>query len=222
MNKPFSLGRIPIEDSRDKRYLLADTLIEETELKMRYWNPVWQGDQGENPYCVAFAWLQWMAAEPVIHRAAPIYRPRDVYNDAQQLDEIPGNNYAGTTVRAGAKAMKKRGVVTKYWWAWDLDVTIRAVLTLGPVVVGTNWYYKMFTPNNRNFIKIGGDRLGGHAYTLIGVDVEEEFFWLQNSWGYDWGENGIAKIGFEDLRRLIEDESGEVCLASERTLEKYK
>ena len=37
---------------------------------------------------------------------------------------------------------------------------------------------------------------GGHAFAIVGYD--ERGFWLQNSWGDDWGHKGFAQITYDD------------------------
>ena len=48
---------------------------------------------------------------------------------------------------------------------------IEIKLNVGPVVVGTNWYYGMFYPDTTGLIKIRGGLAGGHAYVINGVDT---------------------------------------------------
>jgi hypothetical protein len=38
--------------------------------------------------------------------------------------------------------------------------------------------------------------LGGHAFAIVAYD--EHGFWIQNSWGKDWGLNGFASISYDD------------------------
>jgi len=38
--------------------------------------------------------------------------------------------------------------------------------------------------------------LGGHAFAIVGYD--DKGFWVQNSWGDDWGRNGLALWTYED------------------------
>jgi hypothetical protein len=45
-------------------------------------------------------------------------------------------------------------------------------------------------------IQRGGDDDPGHAFVIVGYD--EEGFFLLNSWGRSWGEDGFARIRYED------------------------
>jgi len=38
--------------------------------------------------------------------------------------------------------------------------------------------------------------LGGHAFAVVAYD--DQGFWIQNSWGNDWGLGGFACIGYDD------------------------
>jgi hypothetical protein len=39
-------------------------------------------------------------------------------------------------------------------------------------------------------------KLGGHAFLLVGYDTGG--FWIQNSWGREWGRNGFARMAYAD------------------------
>ncbi len=144
----------------------------------------------------------------------PIIPPVLIYKEAQKLDEWPGENYDGTSVRGAVKYLQKVGKVKNYYWAYDLNTLVNTVLTLGPVVVGTNWYTGMFYPDKNGIIKLFGGLAGGHAYVLNGVDTTKKMFRIKNSWGRLWGQKGHAYISFRDMERLIK-EQGEICLAKE-------
>ncbi|MFT3815309.1 MAG: hypothetical protein QM740_18360 [Acidovorax sp.] len=38
--------------------------------------------------------------------------------------------------------------------------------------------------------------LGGHAFAIVAYD--ERGFWIQNSWGSDWGRNGFGLLSYDD------------------------
>ena len=230
------LGRIYIFDERDKNYLIKDNFeflqsvvrkpipVKPTPIKptpkpnltSKYWDENgWWGNQGNKPHCVGFSWAHWIEDGPVGHGGvAPIVSPVLIYNESQKIDEWPGENYAGTSVRAGAKYLKTRNVINSYYWAYDLNTLVDSVLKLGPVVVGTYWYNGMFYPDSNGIIKISGGIVGGHAYVINGVDISKKLFRIKNSWGRNWGKQGQAFISFSDMTRLI-SMNGEICLAIE-------
>ena len=39
-------------------------------------------------------------------------------------------------------------------------------------------------------------QLGGHAFVIVAYDAEG--FWIQNSWGTDWGTEGFGRISYDD------------------------
>jgi len=217
----FLLGRSYKPDSRDNNYLIETHLLgtikkQKVKLTSRYWdNNGWWGDQGNTPQCVGYSWAHWLEDGPIMQSGvAPIIKPSVIYENAQKLDEWPGENYDGTSVRGGVKYLQKMGKVKNYYWGYNLQTLINTVLNVGPVVVGTNWYTSMFYPNKRGIIKIGGRLAGGHAYVINGVDTRKKLFRLKNSWGRKWGQYGSAYISFNDMARLIR-EYGEICFATE-------
>jgi hypothetical protein len=211
------LGRGVSKDSKDLNFLISDHLpLMVPQITQRYWDDsVWAGDQGNTPQCVGYAWAHWIEDGPVLHAGShPVVNPTTIYREAQKVDEWPGENYDGTSVRGGAKYLKTAGKISSYLWAFDLTTMINTILTTGPVVVGTNWYYNMFFPDKNGVIKLSGRLAGGHAYDVNGVDTVKQQFRIKNSWGKSWGKDGHAFISFTDMARLIK-ESGEVCLATE-------
>jgi len=221
----FQLGRTFVEDKRDQNYLISKNLklIKEQTIRpstkvltSRYWSDNgWWGNQGNTPQCVGYAWAHWLEDGPVEQPGrAPIIQPSIIYRNAQKLDEWPGENYNGTSVRGGVKYLQSIKKVKSYYWAYDLNTLINTVMNVGPVVVGTNWYYNMFFPDKNGVIKISGRLSGGHAYIINGVDTKTKMFRLKNSWGKTWGKSGSAFISFSDMDKLIK-QNGEICLAVE-------
>lgn len=236
----FKLGRVHIIDERDKNYPLSSALppARVAGLGHRYWwDSAWWGDQGQFPHCVAYSWMHFIEDGPTTHfyetrdfdpsylnesradKHQPLFNPVTIYNEAQKIDAWPGEDYAGTSVRAGAEILRKLGVIAEYRWASSVDEVVSALLNLGPVVVGTWWYSDMFSPNAKTgLITATGSKAGGHAYILNGVNVKKKLIRIKNSWGRAWGKKGHAYISFDDLGKLLNDQ-GEACVAFEKRLE---
>jgi hypothetical protein len=214
---PYPLGRVFIPDERDKKYLIEDKLtLPKTILSSKYWDDNgWWGNQGNTSQCVGYAWAHWIEDGPIGHDGvAPIIPPSLIYTEAQKVDEWVGENYEGTSVRGAAKYLRNTNNISSYLWTYDVNVLISTILTQGPVVVGTNWYSSMFTPDRNGVIRVVGRISGGHAYVINGVDTNTKLFRIKNSWGKNWGKSGHAYISFSDMAKLIR-ENGEVCLAIE-------
>lgn len=212
------LGRKYVKDDRDKNFLIESllTTAPSRAVTSKYWDSNgWWGDQGNSPQCVGYAWAHWIDDGPITHNLPhPNINPSLIYTEAQKVDEWIGENYDGTSVRGAAKYLKSQNKISAYYWAYDLNTLTNAVLNLGPVVVGTNWYYNMFFPDRNGLLKVSGYLAGGHAYVINGVDTVKKQFRIKNSWGKSWGQQGHAFISFNDMSRLIKM-SGEICLATE-------
>lgn len=213
-----SLGRLAAPDPRDAIFPMRLAIKEAPpeERHWRYHGSGWWGDQGHEPQCVGYSWTHWLEDGPHTQRGiAPVVGPARLYREAQKVDEWEGEAYDGTSVRAGAKVLQTMGFVTSYHWAWDVTTVADAILRVGPVVVGTNWYRGMYEAPD-GFVRVSGSIDGGHAYLLNGVNVRSAIFRIKNSWGRSWARNGHANITFEDFERLLR-EDGEACLAVEAT-----
>jgi hypothetical protein len=166
---------------------------------------------------VGFSWAHWCEDGPVPQSGQPpAAEPTLLYHEAQKIDEWPGENYDGTSVRAGAKILQTWGYLQSYYWAQSINDIVQALLEKGPVVVGTNWYSSMFDPNSKGILSISGQIAGGHAYVLNGINTKLGLVRMKNSWGRGWGINGRAYLKIEDVARLL-NEAGEACLATEVT-----
>ena len=218
--KNLGLGRMHIPDERDKGFLMKSLLPMDTKRTFKYWCPnLWWGDQGITPQCVGYSWTHWLAEGPktqysIIKEKGMPFDPSILYNEAQKVDDWAGENYDGTSVRAGAKVLKTHGFIDAYYWAWTVDEVVNSLLTLGPVVVGTNWTMGMFYPNEEGIISPTGRTVGGHAYLLDGINLKKGLIRIKNSWGRNWSNKGFAYISIDDMDTLIRA-NGEACIATE-------
>ena len=203
----FTSGRGVARDRRDIELPRA-----KSPLRNRYWADYrWFADQGTTPHCVGYGWSHWLHCAPVVNWADP----DGIYRYAKFVDEWQGENYDGTSVRAGAKVLHHLGLIQSYGFARDLDTLIYTVLERGPVVIGVNWYAGMMDTDEEGFVHCTGENLGGHCCVVTGVNLDRELFRVKNSWGKAYGENGRCYVSLDDMRRLMK-EDGEICLAIER------
>lgn len=214
---PHGLGRVFKEDVRDKNFLLAKPEVTSVR-QFRTWRVIGVLDQKDTPMCVGYSTSKWVEAGPVTNK---LPNPEEVYHLAQQLDDTPGEDYEGTTVRGGMKALRQLGLVSDFCWTYQLDILSHYLLEKGPVVIGSNWYENMFYPDQKGNIVLAGDVAGGHAYLAIGIntlhrnpDKSVGAIRIQNSWGAEWGDKGRCWLSFKDTKRLL-DESGEAAYGTE-------
>lgn len=227
----LGLGRLPAPDARDTNFLARELFkADNIERKYRSWPAhVSALYQASLPHCVAFSWMHFMVDSPQTHKVIvsdpgsaviavrgvdTTISTNDFYNDCQLNDEWPGEDYSGTSVRAGAKVLKAHELISEYRWAFTLDDMINCLLTQGPVIVGTNWYRDMSIPDANHYIWPSGPLEGGHAYKVDGVNIPSQRFRIKNSWSPSWGRRGFAFMAFETMERLLREE-GEACIALE-------
>lgn len=216
MNDLAGLGRLSAPDPRDHRFLLPRAASSRT---FRSWlapGPVL--DQGGTSQCVAYAGGKYLLTHPVVNKLPHL---PTLYTDCQRVDEWPGEDYDGTSVRALMKVLKARGQITEYRWAFDIGTLIGALLDRGPIVMGTNWYMDMFMPDSHGYIEPTGSFVGGHAYLLVACNMNRVnpngtrgAVRMINSWGPGWGQSGRAWITLSHLEYLLED-YGEAAMATE-------
>lgn len=208
------LGRRQAPDPRDRAFPLraAFPLNMPSDRTYRYWNADgWWGDQGSRPHCVGYGWTHVLEDGPFTHtEPSPLIDPTWLYHAAQDIDEWPGTDYDGTSVRAGAKVLHALGFIESYWWAHDSQSIARFVLDVGPMVMGTDWHRSMFEPDPDGVVALDGNIEGGHCWVLDGVNMKAQTFRGKNSWGRGWGKKGFFTIRFEDMDTLMHN-YGEAC-----------
>lgn len=206
---PHGTGRLFSADPRDYplRARLAPEAIKDPR-PYRYHNAEgWHGDQLRTNKCVGYGIAHIIEDGPVTHKGpAPVLHPDAIYEYAQRNDEWEGENYEGTSGRAGAKAAKRFGYFKEFRVTQDFDEVIAHLSEVGPIGLGTVWHDTMFYPDAQGFLRMkpfSHDIVGGHFYVSNGYNLKEQFVRIKNSWGRAWGFNGHAKISFDDLRYLL-------------------
>lgn len=208
-------GRVVRPDPRDSEYFLTRSIIRHGEKKgvprkQRTWTRSrYRLNQHDLPACVGYSFASLFASSPIRQYIQPI----GLYEVTKRFDEWRGEDYEGTSVRAGADVGKRLGLIREYRWARTLEMVIHALLNVGPVIFGLNWYEGMCNTDRNGFIKVEGQCIGGHAIHGFQINTIDRYVTLNQSWG-DWGQDGTCKLRFTDLERLLA-EQGECCIPIE-------
>ena len=104
-------------------------------------------------------------------------------------------------------------------WNGVLQRAIATAATPGPLQgrVAAMVHVSMFdAPDAVYPVMVDGPIVGGHAYTLNGVNTKTRLIRAKNSWGREWGNGGFFYLRFADFERLLM-EWGEACCAVEAT-----
>lgn len=204
------LDRIVQFDERSRQYGITAVVDPALPLRSYTWAcSVWL-DQGSEGACTGFACGHHRAARP---RPGVISNDgaRAIYHRARQLDDLPGEDYEGTSVLAAIKASTEFGYIRTYRWAFSLEDLARAVGYAGPAILGINWLAGMAQTGAGGYVHATGDVIGGHAILCRGVNVNSRYFRLRNSWSTGWGVSGDCLISFDDMEKLLHDD-GEAAI----------
>ncbi len=189
-------------------------------------------NQGREGACTGFAAaatinrLQRLRGRPEVRVSA-----RMLYEMAKRFDEWDGVNYEGSSIRGAIRGWKNNGVCRDQSWPYTTQkgrLTIARAEEARSITIGA--YYRV-RPEIADFhaalnevgviacsanVHAGWDNVaasgripfrktidGGHAFAIVGYDARG--FWIQNSWGTDWGKGGTALWAYEDWARNLMD-----------------
>lgn len=156
----------------------------------------------------------------------PLVSPRMLYEIAQRYDEWEGEDYEGSSLRGAMKGWYHHGVCSEKEWPYDvknpgrltpnaaLDAQRRplgsyyrvrhrhlnhmhaAINETGILLASAEVHSGWDAADKDGYIPYRRDRLGGHAFAIVGYDTEG--FWIQNSWGESWGFWGFGHLRYDD------------------------
>jgi hypothetical protein len=185
-------------------------------------------DQGQEGACTGFGLatvVHYLLRERKVVPDATVISPHMLYDMARRYDEWAGENYEGSSCRGAMKGWHKHGVCREALWPKskggadlteervndaakrplgayfrvnhrDLVAMHAAISEVGALYVSSNVHSGWDDVGKDGIIKYVPGNTGGHAFALVAYDTEG--FWMQNSWGADWGHAGFAHISYED------------------------
>lgn len=125
------------------------------------------------------------------------------YYRCRQVDEIPGENYSGTTAAGGAKTAVECKGWGEYRWTEDVWEFAVWVSRNGPACIAVDWMTGCMEPDSDNFLNLTGVVEGGHLVCVNGFSVRRRAFSIKQSWGEDHGEDGFVWMRLDDLGQLV-------------------
>jgi hypothetical protein len=152
---------------------------------------------------------------------------RMFYELARRYDEWPGENYEGSSARGAMKGWHKHGVCAWDDWPYKVgendfgftDTRMRAarkrplgsyfrvnhkdLIAMHAAIAEVGVLYATCAVHKgwQEVAPDGGihqsdQMIGGHAFAIVAYD--EHGFWIQNSWGKDWGLQGMCRLSYDD------------------------
>lgn len=223
----YALGRRYAPDYRDRRFALTEDRLHDIPRQLEpgkrrrtlpwHLNPALPLDQGNTDACTIYATLAILLAAPHVRPASYIagLSPLAMLMAAKRVDEWPGEDYEGTSARAALKIFQGAGLIGEYLWATDEDIAKEYLLTRGPLMLGSDWWSGMDTPDEHGYVEPTGVVRGGHEYVLR---------WIYNSahkkypntgefiqsWGPGYGQNGIFRMKLDAIRYLWLQTNGDL------------
>lgn len=153
--------------------------------------------------------------------------PRMLYEMAKRYDEWSGESYEGSSARGAMKGWHKHGVCGDECWPYnsrkndrfltgertsdalrrplgayyrvnhmDLAAMHNAMAEVGILYATATVHEGWEQTDSSGIIPLTDRKLGGHAFAIVAYD--KEGFWIQNSWGENWGKGGFALITYDD------------------------
>jgi hypothetical protein len=180
-------------------------------------------DQGREGACTGFALATvvhyLLRTRKVVPDTGDV-SPKMLYDLARRYDEWPGEEYEGSSARGAMKAWQRHGVCADSLWPNSPDcwgdaatrplgaysrvnhrdlVAMHSAIAEARVLYATGIVHEGWNHVGTNGnIPFTGDEavLGGHAFAIVGYDADG--FWIQNSWGTKWGNQGFGHVSYDD------------------------
>jgi hypothetical protein len=168
-----------------------------------------------------------LSRRKVVPDTAPV-SARMLYEMARRYDEWPGEEYSGSSARGAMKGWQKHGVCQQDSWPYkltrhdpagltqartadamrrplgaylrvnhkDLVAMHSALAEVGVLFATATVHQGWSRVDRKGVIPYLAQLSGGHAFAIVAYDSDG--FWIQNSWGTDWGLSGFARLSYDD------------------------
>ena len=151
-----------------------------------------------------------------------------LYDMARRYDEWHGESYSGSSCRGAMKGWHRHGVCSERVWPYtpglrmepytesrardalrnplgaylrvnhkDLVAMHAAFAEVGVLYASCGVHDGWLDPPKSGVIDWNEqEEIGYHAFAIVGYDSDG--FWIQNSWGKDWGRDGYGHVSYDE------------------------
>ena len=137
--------------------------------------------------------------------------PYDENNCTRQANQPLFNSAADYKIHGFNRLTDDAGVTALNYRAIKEHLAKDAPVVIGMMVGGSFMQdmmgQKVWHPTQEDYTQMG---FGGHAMCVIGYDdrIEGGAFQIMNSWGPEWGDNGIGYVRYGDFRKFVREAYG--------------
>jgi papain like protease len=220
----YGLGCLQDRDTARAASLYPVAVEESTRIR-RSWkqNGAWL-NQGNSGTCVGNGYAHRRADGPVPTPNIDEAWARALYLEASVLYwGVPDTTmFKGTSVRSGADALFTRGAIDRYEWVTTPEGLRWALLEVGSLVLGIDWYHSMDNADADGYITqdLTTYKRGGHCVIVNKIDTapddgSEPYGRVKNSWGINWGNHGTVRFALDEFEDLVSKGWVDLCLIHE-------
>jgi hypothetical protein len=137
--------------------------------------------------------------------------PYDENNCTRQASQALANEAANFKIRGFTRLTDDDGVSSLNFRAIKEHLAKDAPVIIGMMVGGSfmegMMNQKVWHPSSSDYSQMG---FGGHAMCVIGYNdrIEGGAFEIMNSWGPEWGQNGVGFVRYADFRKFVREAYG--------------
>ncbi len=191
-------------------------------------------DQGQEGACTGFGLATVINILLAGRGSNRRVSPRMLYEMAKKYDEWKGEEYSGSSCRGAIRGWHSMGACSDQLAPYvasqkDWALTVKQAKDARATTIGA--YYRVNKrlsdyhaalneagalyasaqvhkgwqrgSAKKGKIPYKSESIGGHAFAIVGYNSDG--FWVQNSWGPNWGDNGVALWTYEDWLENIRD-----------------